>query len=179
MAPEDRKAHGLLVGISVGKNITLPVLKRFIHFLGLSSKKETETVERAIASLFIRVAGHGQRVEQLSGGNQQKVVLAKCLECEPKILILDDPTRGIDVGAKLEIYKLIRDLANDGAAILFISSELPEILGMSDRILVLSRGQLVGFLDAKEASEERIMELATGSNSQIETKGEDAHDAGC
>ena len=179
MAPEDRKAHGLLVGISVGKNITLPVLKRFIHFLGLSSKKETETVERAIASLYIRVAGHGQRVEQLSGGNQQKVVLAKCLECEPKILILDDPTRGIDVGAKLEIYKLIRDLANDGAAILFISSELPEILGMSDRILVLSRGQLVGFLDAKEASEERIMELATGSNSQIETKGEDAHDAGC
>jgi len=179
MAPEDRKAHGLLLGISVGKNITLPILKRFIRFLGLSSRKESETVDRMIGSLNIRVTGSNQRVEQLSGGNQQKVVLAKCLGCEPKVLILDDPTRGIDVGAKFEIYKLIRDLANDGAAILFISSELPEILGMSDRILVLSRGRLVGILDAKEATEECIMELATGSNSQIEAKGEVVHDARC
>jgi ABC-type sugar transport system ATPase subunit len=179
MAPEDRKAHGLLQDISVGKNITLPILKRFIRFLGLSSKKEAETVERMIDSLNIRVAGHDQRVGQLSGGNQQKVVLAKCLGCEPKVLILDDPTRGIDVSTKFEIYRLIRQLASDGAAILFISSELPEILGLSDRILVLSRGRLMGILDAKEATEELIMGLATGSNSQIEAKGEVAHDARC
>lgn len=179
MAPEDRKAHGLLLDISVGKNITLPILKRFIGYFGLSSRKEAVAVERMIDSLNIRVAGHNQKVEQLSGGNQQKVVLAKCLGCEPKVLILDDPTRGIDVGAKFEIYKLIRDLANDGAAILFISSELPEILGMSDRILVLSRGRLTGILDAKEATQERIMELATGSSFQIEAKGEVAHNARC
>jgi ABC-type sugar transport system ATPase subunit len=103
------------------------------------------------------------------------VVLAKCLGCEPKVLILDDPTRGVDVGAKFEIYRLIRDLANNGAAILFISSELPEILGMSDRILVLSRGRLMGILDGKQATEERIMELATGTNSQVEAIGEAVH----
>lgn len=175
MAPEDRKAHGLLLGMSVGKNITLPIVKRFLGFLGLSSKKEAETVEQLIRNLDIRITGDDQKVGQLSGGNQQKVVLAKCLGCEPKVLLLDDPTRGVDVGAKFEIYRLIRDLANNGAAILFISSELPEILGMSDRILVLSRGRLMGILDGKQATEERIMELATGTNSQVEAIGEAVH----
>jgi ribose transport system ATP-binding protein len=175
MAPEDRKAHGLLLGMAVGKNITLPILKRFLRFLGLSSRKETETVERLITNLDIRITGHNQKVGHLSGGNQQKVVLAKCLGCEPKVLILDDPTRGVDVGAKFEIYRLIRNLANSGAAILFISSELPEIMGMSDRILVLSRGRLMGILDGKQATEERIMELATGTHSQVEAIGEAVH----
>jgi ribose transport system ATP-binding protein len=175
MAPEDRKAHGLLLDLSVGKNITLPILKRFLRFLGLSTRKETETVERLITDLDIRITGQNQKVRQLSGGNQQKVVLAKCLGCEPKVLILDDPTRGVDVGAKFEIYRLIRDLADNGAAILFISSELQEILGMSDRILVLSRGRLMGILDGRQATEERIMELATGTNSQIEAMGETVH----
>lgn len=162
MAPEDRKGHGLLLSLTVRENITLPILHRFRHFLAISERREAEAVHSMIESLSIKVTDSGQIVGQLSGGNQQKVVLAKCLSSAPRVLLLDEPTRGIDVGAKFEIYKLIRDMANQGTAVLFVSSELPEILGMSDRILVLSRGHLMGILDRSEATEERVMELATG-----------------
>ena len=162
MTPEDRKGQGLLLSLSVRHNITLPILRRFRRFLVISERLEQAAVQRMIDALNIRVSGTHQIVSQLSGGNQQKVVLAKCLSSGPKVLLLDEPTRGIDVGAKFEIYRLIRDLAERGTAVLFISSELPEILGMSDRILVLSRGQLMGILDRSEATEERVMELATG-----------------
>jgi ABC-type sugar transport system ATPase subunit len=162
MAPEDRKGQGLLSSLTVRENITLPILRRFRRFFAISERREEEAAQRMIEALSIKVTGSGQIVSQLSGGNQQKVVLAKCLSSAPKVLMLDEPTRGIDVGAKFEIYQLIRNLANQGTAVLFISSELPEILGMSDRILILSRGRLMGVLDRSEATEERIMELATG-----------------
>jgi ribose transport system ATP-binding protein len=140
--------------------------------MAISGKLEENTVQRLIQSLGIKVTGSSQNVKQLSGGNQQKVVLAKCLGARPKVLILDEPTRGVDVGAKFEIYRLIRELANKGTGILFISSELPEILGMSDRVLVMSRGRLMGILDREGATEERVMALATGSLSQNETERE-------
>jgi ABC-type sugar transport system ATPase subunit len=171
-APEDRKVDGLLLGLSVGNNISLPILKLFRRFMAISGKLEENTVQRLIQSLGIKVTGSSQNVKQLSGGNQQKVVLAKCLGARPKVLILDEPTRGVDVGAKFEIYRLIRELANKGTGILFISSELPEILGMSDRVLVMSRGRLMGILDREGATEERVMALATGSLSQNETERE-------
>ncbi len=162
---EDRKQSGLLFNLSIGKNITLAALDRVSAgpFVNLASER---TLASEYASrLTVKTADLANLVGTLSGGNQQKVLLARWLATEPRILILDEPTRGIDVGAKVEIYRLMIELARSGLAILMISSELPEVLGMSDRVLVMREGRLAGVLSRTEANEEAVMHLATGVTS--------------
>jgi ABC-type sugar transport system ATPase subunit len=160
---EDRKAQGLVLAQSVRDNFALPNLERF-SFLGFVRRRaEWQALTRHIESMRIRLASAEQPARNLSGGNQQKVVLAKWLERNCEVLLFDEPTRGIDVGAKVEIYRLINDLAAAGKAILLISSELPEVLGMSDRILVMHEGRLTGEIaDASRATQEEILRLAVG-----------------
>jgi ABC-type sugar transport system ATPase subunit len=161
LVPEDRKTQGLLMEQSIRSNLTLTILNRLTRGPFLQRRLEQEAVEKARERLSISLASPSQEVQFLSGGNQQKVVLAKWLERSPSVIILDEPTRGIDVGTKLEIYRLMRELADRGVAILLISSELPEILGMSDRILVMRDGAVVGEFMADEVSDEQIIGLAT------------------
>jgi ABC-type sugar transport system ATPase subunit len=162
LIPEDRKTHGLILGQTVRFNITLPSLRQLERWWLLLKRREREPVRAAVADLQIRPPRPETAVENLSGGNQQKVVLAKWLLAEPKVVVFDEPTRGIDVGAKAEIYARIRALAQQGVGVLMVSSELPELLGMSDRILVFHEGRLAGELARAEATEEAIMHLATG-----------------
>lgn len=164
LVPEDRKAEGLVLGLSVRKNVTLPILNRISALGRLQEAQERRIVEDAIEDLDIRTPSMQQEVQYLSGGNQQKVVLGKWLSTNPKVIILDEPTRGIDVGTKAEMYQLIHDLAASGSAIVLISSELPEIIGLSDRVLVMHRGEIAGELSRDEATEEKILTLATGGS---------------
>jgi D-xylose transport system ATP-binding protein len=159
---EDRKQSGLLFNLSIGKNITLAALDRVSSGPIVRLGAEKTLARKYAGRLTVKTADLANLVGTLSGGNQQKVLLARWLATEPKILILDEPTRGIDVGAKVEIYRIMLELAKAGLAILMISSELPEILGMSDRILVMREGQIAGELKREEASEEAVMHLATG-----------------
>jgi len=168
MIPEDRKQHGFIPAMSVAKNITLPILDRLQKFGVIQQDKEDEIVEEYIDYLDIMVSSPDQEIQYLSGGNQQKVILAKWLSSQPKVIIMDEPTRGVDVGTKAEIYRLIRNLAGRGVGIIFISSELPEILGLSDRILVMYAGRIQGELSRDEATEERILTLATGATLEEE-----------
>ena len=168
LVPEDRKTHGLFMSLSVRINVTLPILSQVARFGVLQFQKENEIVEAAKQRLSIVMASADQEAQFLSGGNQQKVVLAKWLETNPAIVILDEPTRGVDVGAKIEIYKLMRQLNDRGIAIVMISSELPEVIGMSDRILVMNDGRIVGEVAQGEATEAGIIELATMANSKAE-----------
>ena len=162
LIPEDRRVEGLLLGNSVKHNISLPTLPALSRFGILRRSREDHLAQAMCERFKVRTPGIGQIVGNLSGGNQQKVVLAKWLSRTPRLLILDEPTRGIDVGAKSEIYALMDEFAQQGAAILMISSDLEEILGMSDRVLVLHEGELAGELQRAELSEEAIMHLATG-----------------
>ncbi|MCL7746840.1 sugar ABC transporter ATP-binding protein [Halalkalibacter alkaliphilus] len=163
LIPESRKTQGLILGMTVKKNITLPILKKVSKNFGIIDKKEEKNVvTQSIQDLLIKTPTMEQKVKFLSGGNQQKVVLAKWLNTECKILIFDEPTRGIDIGAKEEIYKLMRKLADEGISIIMISSELPEILGMSDRVLVMYKGKIMSELDAAEVTQEKVMYYATG-----------------
>jgi D-xylose transport system ATP-binding protein len=162
LIPEDRKRMGLVVEQSILKNISLPNLERFAGFGSINQHKELNECEKIAKGLSVKTPTLRALVNSLSGGNQQKVVIAKWLLGSPNILILDEPTRGIDVGAKYEIYKLMNQLAEEGVSIIMVSSELPEILSMSDRILVMNEGKLAGILDHKEATQEKIMALATG-----------------
>ncbi|TLU99587.1 sugar ABC transporter ATP-binding protein [Dyadobacter luticola] len=157
---EDRKALGFIPQMSVKDNITLASLPKHKNGLFINEESELYTTDQMIADLKIKTSGAEQKVINLSGGNQQKVVIGKVLLASPNIIILDEPTRGVDVGAKFEIYKLIRKLAESGIAVIMISSELPEILGMSDRILVLSKGKQTALLSKKEATQELIMKYA-------------------
>ena len=166
LVPEDRKSHGLFTSLSVRVNITLPILSRLTRFGVLQSQAEDEVVGQAKERLSIVMAAADQEAQYLSGGNQQKVVLAKWLETDPVVVILDEPTRGVDVGAKFEIYKLMRQLNDRGIAIVMISSELPEVIGMSDRILVMNDGRIVGEVSQEEATEAGIIELATMANAK-------------
>jgi len=160
---EDRKGLGLVLGLSVKENITLSALKLFQRaFFKLSFQGERKVAREYIGKLSIKTTGEGQKVRNLSGGNQQKVSIAKGLLTSPKVLILDEPTRGVDVGAKKEIYGIMNGFKKDGIAVIMISSEMPEILGMSDRIMVMHDGAVAGILDRGEASQERIMRLAMG-----------------
>jgi len=159
---EDRKSQGLILLLSVKDNICLPSLERFSRFGFMQMKKEILTTNKYLQELHIKTPGFKQKVLYLSGGNQQKVVLSKWLCSQANILIFDEPTRGIDVGAKVEIYKLMNQLAAEGVAIILISSELPEILGMSERILVMHQGSITGELSAEEATPEKILQLALG-----------------
>ncbi len=164
---EDRKQQGLVLKMSTRENITMTVLKRLTRGLFTSRRRETALAQQYIDSLAIKASSQNQLVINLSGGTQQKVVLSKWMATEPRVLVFDEPTRGIDVGAKVEIYKLINQLARQGVAILMVSSELPEILGMSDRIMVIREGRIRGFLNRAEATEEKIMEYATGANQVV------------
>jgi ribose transport system ATP-binding protein len=158
---EDRNEGGLVLGLSVRENVALPSLDRRQHGGFVDQRAEHEAVTSIAEGLKIQTPSLAQDVEYLSGGNRQKVVLAKWLISGPDLLIFDEPTRGIDVGAKAEIWGLMRQLADQGKAIVMISSELPEIVGMSDRIVVFHRGRVVGELSGNEASEEKVMMLAT------------------
>lgn len=160
MASEDRKREGVVLCRSIRENISLANLKNIESGGFLNLKKEKESVDSMAKTLSIKMSSPEAPVSSLSGGNQQKVVLAKWLLRSPKVLILDEPTRGIDVGAKYEIYRLMCDLAKQGVAIIMISSEMPEILGMSDRVAVMSQGKLTGELSRAEATQQKIMELA-------------------
>lgn len=161
---EDRKQQGLVLVLSVQENICLPSVGRWSRGGVVQTGRETDATARRIAELRIKTPGPGQRVGHLSGGNQQKVVLGKWLCTDADILIFDEPTRGIDVGAKVEIYQLINQLAARGAAILMISSELPEVLGMSDRILVMHGGRIAGEFTAADATQEKVLAAALGRN---------------
>jgi L-arabinose transport system ATP-binding protein len=159
-APEDRKREGLVLIRSVLENTSLAILRRLSRFHFVRSRLERTTVAGFVETLRVRTPSLDQEVGKLSGGNQQKVVLARWLAAQPQVLILDEPTRGIDVGAKAEIYHLIDDLANQGLAIMFISSELPEILGLSDRLYVMQHGRITGELPGASATEEAVLALA-------------------
>ena len=167
LVPEDRRVDGLILSDSVKHNTSLASLSLLSRF-GIMQRSREETLASAMCERFnIRTPTTAQMVGNLSGGNQQKVVLAKWLSRTPRLLILDEPTRGIDVGAKSEIYALMDALAHSGAAILMISSDLEEILGMSDRVLVMHQGNLAGSIDREALSEEAIMHLATGGGAHL------------
>ena len=162
LVPEDRKLQALILGLAIRENMALSILDRLSRFGIVRLGAERALARRMVEALRVRTPSIEQKVLNLSGGNQQKVVIAKWLALRPKILIMDEPTRGIDIGAKAEVHGLMHQLAADGVAILMISSELPEILGMSDRILVMRQGRLAGELTRHEATQEAIMALATG-----------------
>jgi rhamnose transport system ATP-binding protein len=159
--PEDRKEHGVVLQMGIGQNITLPIIATFARLGWLDEKRELEAATAQAQKLEVKMASVEQPVGQLSGGNQQKVVLAKWLGTLPRVLILDEPTRGIDVGTKAAVHALMSGLAAQGIAILMISSELPEVLGMSDRILVMREGRLTGQFSRAEATQEKLMAAAT------------------
>jgi D-xylose transport system ATP-binding protein len=162
LVPEDRKKMGLVLIQSIIRNISLPNLDQFSKFFSINANQERQASLQQAKSLTIKTSSLDVQALTLSGGNQQKVVISKWLLSKPKVLIMDDPTRGIDVGAKFEIYKLMNDLAEKGEAIIMISSDLEEVLGMSDRVMVMYRGHSAATLPVAEASQERVMALATG-----------------
>ena len=164
MAPEDRHAQGLVSMMSVSENLSLSSLSSVSRAGFVLKSAERNVVDRLLKQLLVRAASPAQQVSSLSGGNQQKVVIGRSLMPEPKILILDEPTRGIDVVAKAEVHSSIDRLSHEGIAVLLISSELPEILGMSDRILVMRAGSVVGEFLRTAATEERLVALAAGAS---------------
>lgn len=163
-APEDRKQEGLILKRSVLENASMAILKRLSRFHFIRKRLERETMGQYVDRLRVQTPSLDQEAGKLSGGNQQKVVLARWLAVRPKVLILDEPTRGIDVGAKAEIYQLIDELANEGLGIILISSEMPEILGLADRVYVMQNGRITGELSREEATEASVLELAMVDN---------------
>jgi rhamnose transport system ATP-binding protein len=162
-ATEDRRQLGLTMPMSIASNITLPTLKKYLTKLGLiRQNEEAATAEEYRKKLELRAPSVFSAVENLSGGNQQKVMLSKWLNANPKLLILDEPTRGIDIGAKVEVHHIVNELAAQGLGVILISSDLPEVLGMSDRILVMREGRQMAIFDRAEATEEKIMTAAMG-----------------
>ena len=162
LVPEDRKANGLIVNMEVDNNIALPGLQDHLSKNGFVDRvRVSDLAERMVKLLDIRLSRNSQAAESLSGGNQQKVVLGKWLSMSPSLLLLDEPTRGIDIGAKAEIYKLLEDLAKSGAAILVASSEMQEVLGIADRVVVMCEGNIAGELNPHACTEEEVMQLAT------------------
>ncbi len=162
LVPEDRKEMGLLLDLTMTENITLPDLRTYAPRLTVSREAEAAQAERSRTELDIRTSDVGILTSSLSGGNQQKVVLAKWLAMRPRIIIFDEPTRGIDVGAKSEIYRLMRGLADTGVAVMMISSDMEEVIGVSDRVAVMHEGRISGVLDRAECSEHNILRLAVG-----------------
>lgn len=162
--PAERKLEGLLLDHSVAENVVLASIDKRLGTLKLKLKNEGRIAERWIKELGIKTSSAATEVQNLSGGNQQKVVLAKALETEPEILLLNEPTRGIDVGAKIEIYNLIQRLCQQGKAVVMISSELPEVMGIADRIVVVCEGRVTGILNREQFNSETLMNLAIGGN---------------
>jgi len=162
LVPEDRKQQGVILEMAVRENMSLASLRRDQKKGFLNRAKEDEISKEMVERMRVKTPSDQQLVQFLSGGNQQKVVLGKWLAMNPKVLLLDEPTRGIDIGAKAEIYSLMEELAAKGMAILFVSSDMEEVLGMSDRVLVMHEGRITGELKRDELSEEAVMQLATG-----------------
>jgi erythritol transport system ATP-binding protein len=167
LVPEDRQRLGLVQKLSVAQNITLANLNRLVTWFWLSDRRETAEITAMIRSLAIKTSSPKQSITALSGGNQQKVVIAKSLLTEPRVLMLDEPTRGIDVGAKAEIFEIMNQLAEKGLAVLFVSSELPEMFTIPDRVIVLSKGKITGEFLHDELNEEALV-LAAGARQQTE-----------
>ncbi|CNK52491.1 xylose transporter ATP-binding subunit [Yersinia aldovae] len=168
MVPEDRKKDGIVPVMGVGANITLAALDDFTsYFSMLDAAKEQSTIVQSLARLKVKTSSSELAIARLSGGNQQKAILAKCLLLNPQILILDEPTRGIDIGAKYEIYKLINQLVQQGIAVIVISSELPEVLGLSDRVLVMHQGRIKADLINHNLTQEKVMEAALRSETHV------------
>ena len=165
--PEDRRKHGVIMDLSIAENTTLASLKQISRAGLLRFREEFQTAEIYRSRFQIKAESVATSVQELSGGNQQKVAIARWLMTHPRVLILDEPTQGVDIGAKAEIYAAIRELAASGLAILLISSEMPEVIGMSDRILVMREGKIAGLLHAKDATANRVMELALGHTAAI------------
>jgi ribose transport system ATP-binding protein len=163
LAPEDRKLQGLILDMSVQENITLPSIRDYSSWKVIKPTREKEVAAEAVTRMRIRTPSLQQTTRNLSGGNQQKTSMAKWLARTPTVLILDEPTRGIDVGAKVEIYDHMTQLAAGGLGIIMVSSDMEEVLGMSDRVAVMYEGRIMGVLDQKESiTEENVMTLATG-----------------
>jgi len=162
LIPEDRKNHGCILNANILFNVSLSVFNKYSRWYGLEIKKLNKISKFYAQKLAIRTPSLLQQVRNLSGGNQQKVVLAKTLAADTNILIFDEPTRGIDVGAKQEIYNLMIDLVNQGKAIIMISSEMEELLGMSDRLIVLSEGKFMGDIPKEKFDQRYVIELASG-----------------
>jgi rhamnose transport system ATP-binding protein len=166
LVPEDRRQQGLFMPQSIEKNTAVTMLKRISNALIVRAKSEAKLAVEWGKTLQLKYADVKDPVERLSGGNQQKVVLAKWLATEPDLLIVDEPTRGIDVGTKSEVHKLLSQKAQEGMAIIMVSSELPEVMGMADRILVMREGRMVGEFDRKAATAEKIIAVATGASTK-------------
>ncbi|MBL8131412.1 MAG: sugar ABC transporter ATP-binding protein [Anaerolineae bacterium] len=162
LLPEDRKQQGLIMGMAVRENVTLAVLRTLTRGPLIDRRRERALVGQYIQRIQIKVADPENLVSSLSGGNQQKIVLSKWMATAPRILLFDEPTRGIDVGAKVEIYRLINQFVANGGAVVMVSSELPEVIGMSDRIMVIHEGTVTGFVGRAEATQETLLEYATG-----------------
>jgi len=173
LAPEDRKRHGLVLPMSVAQNTSLPNVSSYSPLGWLNRKTEQQVAENGVKRLRTKTPSIKQAVVNLSGGNQQKVVLAKWLAMAPKVLILDEPTRGIDVGAKAEIYKIMAELADQGITILMVSSDMEETIGMSDRVVVMHERKLKGVLERSELTQLAIAGLMTGRDS-----GQSTHRSG-
>jgi rhamnose transport system ATP-binding protein len=168
-ASEDRRQLGLVMPMSITSNITLPTLRQYLNAMGLIRRRqEMDTAERFRQRLAIRTPSVSTAVAKLSGGNQQKVMLSKWLNANPRLLILDEPTRGIDVGAKAEVHHMINELASQGLGVIMISSDLPEVLAMSDRVLVMREGRQMAVFDHSMATEERVMAAAMGQRHDLE-----------
>jgi rhamnose transport system ATP-binding protein len=164
--PEDRREFGLVMPMSIAANISLPVLKRYLNRWGIVDPRREDAVAEEYRQRFsIRTHSVRLMASKLSGGNQQKVVLSKWLNTDPRLLILDEPTRGIDVSAKAEVHHIINQLAKQGLGILLISSDLPEVLAMSDRVLVMREGRQMGVFDRAQADQETVMTAAMGQAS--------------
>ena len=166
--PEDRKGNGLVLSNSILRNTTLANLKGVSKGIFIDKDQETEVAQEYVGKLRTKTPSVEQLVGNLSGGNQQKVLLAKWMFANPDVLILDEPTRGIDVGAKYEIYCIINDLAKAGKSVIMISSELPEVIGMSDRIYIMNQAKIVGEMKASEATQENIMACIVGVRGESE-----------
>ena len=173
LLPENRQTEGLILDWGIGRNITLPELKGYVNKLFLDEKKERSTSKELAERVDTKAVTVFDKASSLSGGNQQKVVVAKALGSDFKVLILDEPTKGVDVGAKAAIYEIMGELAQQGYAIIMISSEMPEILGMCDRIVVMCEGRVTGELQREEATQEKILALAmtkqTAEEGSVET----------
>ena len=161
LVPEDRKKLGLVLINHVAFNTTLAVLKEFMVRGTVNRRKENEIIDRAVKTLRIKTNGNEQKVGTLSGGNQQKVLIGKWLATNPKVLILDEPTRGVDVGAKADIYEIIDNLVQKGITIIMVSSDLNEVINMSDRVIVMKEGRITGTLKHEEINQEAVMHMAT------------------
>ncbi|MGE9290785.1 MAG: ATP-binding cassette domain-containing protein, partial [Puniceicoccales bacterium] len=161
LVPEDRKGKGALMDMTIRSNTSMAVLERISHFFTIDRKEENRLANEYKESIRIKTPSVEQKIKNLSGGNQQKVIIARWLASEPELVIFDEPTRGIDVGAKSEIYTLVNSLVESGKSVLMISSEMEEVMGMSDRIVVLCDGKISGSLDRKDFTQESIMNFAS------------------